>query len=176
MGMVINMKRAIKLPPLEELDRILSYEPTTGDFRWKVSINSYRGKTVIGGLAGFRRSGYILIGIGGREYRAHRLAWFMHHGSPPEFDIDHKNGVKDDNRIGNLRDVRHRLNIENQRAARADGGTGLLGVSYHKRAKKFSAQIRYDGRKKHLGLFVTAREAHDAYLAAKRAHHAGCTI
>ena len=46
--------------------------------------------------------------------RANRLAWAMHTGiDPGEFEIDHKNRVRDDNSISNLRPVTRAENIVN---------------------------------------------------------------
>lgn len=43
--------------------------------------------------------------------------------------------------------------------------TGYRGVS--KNGLKYAAQICVDGMKKHLGLYDTPKEAHEAYLAAR---------
>ncbi len=67
-----------------------------------------------------------------------------------------------------------RLNCENLRKARKDSRTGLLGASWA--GYSFVATIQVRGKKKHLGSFATAEEAHAAYLEAKRKLHEGCTI
>lgn len=68
--------------------------------------------------------------------------------------------------------------VQNQRRARSDNKrAGLLGAAFHKASGKFRARIGLpDGKQKHIGLFATAQEAHEAYVAAKRQYHSFCTI
>lgn len=156
-----------------ELLRVLHYDPMTGLFTWLVRL-SQRAK--VGDVAGrFRRdTGYRSIRLDGREYYAHRLAWLYMTGEWPADEIDHINGSRSDNRWANLRAADRSLNQQNERIARSTSVTGLLGA--HRRHGTFRASIVVDGRKKELGAFGTAEEAHAAYVKAKRALHPGCTI
>ena len=52
-------------------------------------------------------TGYVRIGIDGRKYTSHRLAWLYVHGVWPSDQIDHINRNRSDNRIANLRERRH---------------------------------------------------------------------
>ena len=164
----------MKSPKLraEEARELFNYDPETGALTWKVqnSNRSFKGR-VAGGLS---NTGYLEVRVNKTTYLVHRLVWLIHTGSWPEHLIDHLNGVRTDNRIVNLRDVPRRVNQENQRRARCDSQTGVLGV-YAKR-NKFSSSIGVCGRRVYLGVFDTPLEAHQAYLTAKRALHAGCTI
>lgn len=45
------------------------------------------------------KRGYVGVRICGKNYRAHRAAWFYVYGSWPENQIDHINCIRDDNRI-----------------------------------------------------------------------------
>lgn len=149
----------------------VAYEPSTGRLTWRVS--SSRAK--VGHAAGhIDAHGYLRVRINGVNYLQHRLAWFIVHGEWPKGQIDHINGVRDDNRIVNLRDVNGTINNQNERHARKNSSTGLLGISPHK--DKFKAQIKKDGKQTYLGLFKDADSAHAAYVAAKREMHAGCTL
>ena len=98
------------------------------------------------------------------------------YGTWPENQIDHINGVRHDNRIDNLRDVLQSTNAQNQRKPSATNKCGFLGVNFHKCSNRWIAQIHVQGKKKHLGLFDTPKEAHEAYVTAKRELHEGCTI
>jgi len=124
--------------------------------------------------------GYRCIKVLGRLQLAHRLAWLYVHGVWPDHEIDHLNGIRSDNRLGNLRDVSRTTNSENQRRATVGNtSTKLLGATLDDsvyRRKPFKAQIKVNGRSRHLGMFATAEEAHQAYVDAKRQLHEGCTI
>lgn len=155
----------------------LKYDRKTGMFTWKVLANT--NGALAGQVAGYKRDdGYIEIGFAGRAYRAHRLAWAFVHGAWPEGLLDHKNGVRDDNRLVNLRLTTRSLNLQNQRKPRSNNRTGLLGVSPVKRRQgnAWRATIKVDGKHLHLGSFDCPQKAHRAYLKAKRSFHEACTI
>ncbi len=157
----------------QALAELFEYNPATGIFTRRVA----RGRVRAGALAGWLSdSGHRMIEIDHVAYLAHRLAWLYVHGSYPSSDLDHINGIPDDNRIENLREATHGQNMQNYRAANANSKTGLLGVCYNKRAAAFVAQIRVSGKSLHLGYFKTAQEASVAYLNAKKLHHPFQTI
>jgi hypothetical protein len=158
----------------ERLKKLLSYDPDTGVFIWLVRPS--HSHVHVGDLAGTKDpSGYIYIKISGKRYFAHRLAWLYVYGEWPRHNIDHKDGIGDNNRIANLRDVTQSINAQNIKKANADSKTGVLGVTRYK-GGKYRALIMINGRNKHLGLFDTAEQAHNAYLETKRIYHAGFMI
>lgn len=160
----------------DRLRELLHYDADTGVFTW---INPPGMKMRRGALAGSSSRGdrgYVVIGIGGRRYRAHRLAWLYATGEWPTGEIDHLNGQRNDNRFANLRDVTHSLNTQNLRAKRDRTRSGLLGAQFRGRTRRWRAQIRIGKVRYELGEFDTPEEAHAAYLAAKRKLHEGCTI
>jgi hypothetical protein len=151
---------------------VLAYDPETGQFTWRVSTGP-RG--VAGARAGTTNlRGYIEISLDGRKYLAHRLVWAHVYGIWPDDQIDHINGDRADNRIVNLRDVPRAINQQNLRRASKYNCSGLLGVSKHN--ARWRARIQTEGVVVRLGTFDTAQQAHEAYLAAKRQMHIGCTI
>lgn len=155
------------------LMELFDYDPETGIFVRKVAVCNAKvgretGSVNTGGHLGFR--------IDKKMYLAHRLAWLYVHGAWPTGQIDHINGIPTDNRIDNLRDVSRSINSQNLHAARRDNKVGMLGVCWRGSSKKFIAQIQVGGKVRHLGMFKTAEDAHQAYLQAKRQHHPGCTI
>lgn len=149
----------------ENLKRILRYSKSTGQFVWRVK---YSKKVVAGAVAGgLNSAGYVVIGIDGKTYYAHRLAWFYVTGVWPS-QIDHKNGNRSDNKWSNLRIATHQQNILNAKRA-SNNTSGSKGVSWHKAAGKWSAYIILDGKKRHLGLHETPSEAHAEYMKAATA-------
>lgn len=92
---------------------------------------------------------------------AHRIIYACAHGEWPVAHIDHINGVKNDNRIENLRDVTPSVNGRNKRIA-SNNSSGVIGVYWHKERRKFAAQI--GGPHKYLGLFDNLNDA----VAARR--------
>lgn len=156
---------------IETLQHFLKYEKDTGKLFWQQS----RGNKKSGEEAGAANSrGYVCIMIKRKSYHAHRLAWFLHYQEMPSQDIDHINGIKNDNRICNLRLVTARQNQYNQRKPRIDNKSGYLGVAIYK--DKWMASIKINSKTKHLGYFSTPQEASVAYINAKRKNHETCTI
>ena len=112
-----------------------------------------------------------------KRFSAHRLAWLYVTGDWPVGVIDHINGDRTDNRFENLRDVTQKTNSENLRGPQKRTASRFLGVHAQRRkSTRFLAQIVTDGKLKHLGSFSTPEPAHEAYLAATRRLHEGCTI
>jgi hypothetical protein len=151
---------------LERLRELLSYDDLTGEFRWAVS----RGPNSAGSIAGTNSDGYRQIKVDGVLYKSHRLVWFWAHGEWPAEHIDHRNGIRNDNRIVNLRQATPSQNMQNV-GKYANNTSGLTRVSWHKQRKKWRADIKLSGRQKFLGYFDSQEEAHDAYLAAKAEMH-----
>ena len=153
----------------------LSYNAETGVVTWKVwrNQNATPGKQA-GNIC--KTTGYIKVQVDGRTKAAHRLAWLLAYGRYPNGDVDHINGIRTDNRLCNLRELPRHENMQNQRAARSDSKSGILGVHYCARNQRFKAQIQVRGKKIALGYFDSADAASAAYITAKRAMHAACTI
>lgn len=150
----------------------LDYNRETGVFTWKARMAP---RVPAGSVAGTTtKDGYVAIKIGVKVVLAHRLAWFFEHGEWPSGIIDHRDGVRANNQISNLRVTTHALNMQNRRAPRRGNSTGMLGVSRSVCKKKFTATIWLNGRSKHLGTFETAELASSAYWTAKQELHELC--
>ena len=161
------IRKSVKLT-YERLQEVLHYSFQTGTFRWAKRISI---RIVVGKVAGrLDRHGHRYITIDGERFIAHRLAWFHVYGEWPSDQIDHINGNPDDNRLCNLRDSSQAENTCN-RGKSSNNTSGYKGVTWHKKAKKWLAQIGANGQHYYLGLFDTAEEAHAAYCeAAVRLH------
>jgi hypothetical protein len=146
----------------ERVRELLSFNPDTGELTWKIDRN---GKTLAGDRAGTRRSpfGYSQVEIDGVAVTVHRVAWFLHFGEWPAGELDHKNGVRSDNRISNLRLATRRQQLANAR--RPKESEYPIGVRPWR--KRWRACIVRPGFKSsHLGMFDTMEQAAAAYRAA----------
>jgi hypothetical protein len=150
---------------------LLDYDPATGMLTWRRRPGAYKGwnERYVGTTAGTRDThGYLRVSIHGRQYAAHRLVWAHVHGEWPSGQIDHKNGVRDDNRIANLRVATGSQNQQNI-PPRRGSASGIKGVS--RNGGRWQAHIRTPGRRIYLGMFKTPEEAGRAYReAAARLH------
>lgn len=156
---------------ISELRRLLRYDADTGHLWWL----THEGRKQAGKPAGTDiGNGYIAVRIAGTRYKAHRLAWALQHGDWPDGMIDHRNGIRHDNRIANLRTVSRTVNAQNQRRPMCDNKSGFLGVSPFR--GKWKATIVVAGKTTFLGHFDSPERAHQEYLQAKRNMHEGCTI
>ncbi len=154
------------------VQKLFEYNAATGDL---INRTSRHYKITAGSVAGYiGDGGYRAIKIKQRRYTAHRLVWLYVHGVWPTHEIDHLNGNPADNRIQNLRDVPHQVNVQNRRASARNSTTGILGVGPS--GNRWRARIRLDGIPRTLGSYATKNEAEAAYINAKRELHAGCTI
>lgn len=150
------------------LKELLHYNPDTGIFTNLVKRGHARVGAAAGSICG---TGYRYISIGHFNHCAHRLAWLYVSGEYPSNDIDHINGIRNDNRIVNLRSVTRAENIQNQLRPQSGNKSGFLGVHWNKKDKKWQAQIDVKRANIYLGQFATPELASDAYKEAKKRLH-----
>jgi hypothetical protein len=151
----------------EFLRKIFDYAPDTGVLRWRVAGS--RGRPA-GSVAGCKvKGGYLHVEVAGKKLKVHRIAYAVHYGQWPASEVDHRNRVRDDNRIKNLRlatDADNRRNTGKP----STNSSGYKGVSWCKRSRKWRAQITA-GKKRHIGSFGTREAAHAAYCKVGRELH-----
>lgn len=154
----------IETSPLtvERLRHLLDYDPETGRFVWR-NPESKKARLLRGKEAGclHKAYGYWVIRIDGRLYRRARLAWLWMHSQWPELEVDHRNGVRTDDRISNLRLATSSQQNANTARPR-DNSSGFKGVSWHAKDKRWRARLA----NKWLGNFRTREEAFAAYKHA----------
>lgn len=152
------------LIPHKLLLEVLDYNKDTGIFTWKLPVSK---KSKPGKQAGSVNKvlGYVVMTVCGYKTYGHRLAWYYVYGEMPDGDIDHINGVKDDNRISNLRKATRSQNMFNLHKPNKNNKLGVLGVHYN--GSSYIAKINRDGKTSHIGSFQTQEEAHEAYMKAK---------
>lgn len=169
------MPKTIRLlPSYETLHALLEYDPGTGNLTWKKRLGSsqstqnfnaqYAGK-IAGGLGSKRPDGtnqYLIVGfrmVGKQQqFGAHRVIFKMVTGIEPPPLLDHLDGDEFNNKWSNIRHATNGQNIQNSKI-RKDNKSGVKGVSWNSRAKRWTAQINCDKRKYHLGRFTSIEAA-----------------
>ena len=152
----------------DRLKQRLRYNRRTGVFSYRQNVGRMKRGVVAGTINAY---GYRQICIDGRLYRACRLAWLYVQGDWPQGQVDHRNGVRHDDRFRNLRDVTHAENQQNCKTIRANNTSGVKGVSWCKRRQRWQAHIQHNGVQKNLGVFKDIEKAAAAYRSAEKALH-----
>ena len=157
-------------PTAELVRELLNYDPESGIFTWRKSYAGHRQKGSVAGYAKKRygaKTSYYVIGINGKQYPAHRLAWLITHGRWPRHHIDHINNNGHDNRLVNLREATPSQNNQNT-GLQSNNTVGFKGVTKIKGSDKYQAQIQHNGKHKYLGRFDSPAEAGAAYAKEAR--------
>lgn len=149
-----------KITP-ERLRELLDYNPETGELRWKPRPATMFKAEHWQRTWNTRQAGRPAFTVGDKGYRrgmifrrmylAHVVAWAISTGKWPDGQIDHINGVRDDNRLANLREVTRSENCRNGKR-RSSNTSGVNGVARH--GDRWRAYIMV-----HLGIFDTLEEA-----------------
>jgi len=151
----------------ETAKELFDYDPETGILIWRVRpcINSH---VKIGDIAGsMHNGGYRKVKFKGKMYLAHRVIWIILTGKWPENYIDHKNGIRDDNILCNLRAATRGENSQN---VKSHSNTGISGVHLRKDGR-YLANLRLDGKYVLGTVFKNLEDAVAAVTAAKRKYH-----
>jgi len=140
--------------PVSTLRVLLSYNPVTGVLTWlpreqdlfkpgprqKWACDLWNSRFAYQIAGHLNKDGYLEIGIFGKAYAAHRVAWALHYGVWPTGEIDHENGIGSANQISNIRDAAHRANMQNQKM-RVDNTTGQMGVYRHAASGRWNVRV-----------------------------------
>lgn len=140
----------------EQLRKVLRYEKRTGKWWWLVATRKNKAGDQAGTLN--PATGYVQIGLGGRIYNLHVLAWVYVTGRWPEQEIDHRDLDRANTKWRNLRPATRQQNCVNSPKRRSNT-SGYKGVS-HYRGGKFKAYFRG----KHIGVYddvISAAQAYD---------------
>lgn len=141
----------------EYLQSILDYNPETGILTWKIN----KQKIVIGSEAGHKRSdGYRRICIDAKLYYSHSIAFMIYTGKWIDL-IDHKNQIRDDNRILNLIPSNKSENGKNSKKS-SNNTSGYNGVYFFKRDKNWQVKVTSEGKQIHIGYFENIEDAIEA--------------
>ncbi len=152
----------------DQLKEVLHYCPETGIFTWLVGGKGRPGKGIKAGGILYDKSGktYRILRVHNRLYRQHRLAFLYMTGEFPENEVDHIDGNGCRNVWANLRAVTGLENRKNKRKP-ANNSSGVVGVCWCRRSRKWHSQIMCAGHNKHLGYFHSKEDAIVARKAAE---------
>ena len=140
------------LPDAELLRQLLEYDAETGLLKWRERDSSHFADArrcsiwnakYAGTRAGQSRK-YVIVKILGVGYVAHRIIWKMVHGVDPD-EIDHINRDKLDNRLINLRDVDHAVNMRN-RPIGINNMSGEQHIHWCARMGRWVVQVSVPGK------------------------------
>lgn len=168
---------------IDTLRQLIAYDPETGALTWKprtpeifedgkrprewtakIWNSRHAGNPA---LAAVSISGYLTGAIFWRNHTAHRVAFAVHYGRWPKEQIDHINGIRSDNRIGNLREATSRSNSLNMGIS-SRNTSGRTGVEWIEQRQKWRVSVQKNGKAKFVGRYddfadaVAAREAAEA--------------
>jgi hypothetical protein len=145
----------------ERLMELVSYDPLSGRFCW---IKTAGNRSPSGSpITAKSKYGYVRVGIDGRRYLAHRLAFLYVLGVFPDHEVDHINNNRADNSWANLRPAMRVQNARNLSIS-SRNTSGFVGVCLDKRRGLFRAYVRHNKRQMWLGYFASV----DAAVAARR--------
>ena len=140
-----------------ELQKLVQYDSETGLFK-KTGADEW--------IAGaININGYLYIQINGVRHAAHRLAWAIAHGYWPKA-VDHKNAIRIDNRLVNLREATNSQNQANRTVWPLKKNGLPRGVAKTHDGSGFETRIQVRGLQHHLGTYPTPLLAHMAYARA----------
>lgn len=147
-----------KALPLQRICELLRYDNSTGKLYWK--MNRGNGVTKDSEAGCVAATGYVQVYVDNVPYTAHRIVYAINTGKEVFQNIDHIDGNRTNNVFSNLREATPSSNAKNR-----------ISLGYSKVPSGWVAGITVDYKQKHLGIFKSPEEAHQAYLEAKKLYH-----
>lgn len=169
-----------QLPSVDYLHQCFTYNPESGVLTWKVRPRDHFAsewswtvfnKTWAGNETGTpSKHGYLKVCLNGKTLLAHHIVWCLCTGDWSTTELDHIDGVPQNNRIENLRQATDSQQAIN-RGKPKNNTSGFKGVYWHQPANRWYAQITKEGKTKHLGFFDNPEQAHLVRLVAAEQIH-----
>ena len=140
------------------------FDYCNGSLYWKISPAQ---NVPVGRQAGYETSlGYRMIRFNKQSYFEHTLIFILFNDYRPT-EIDHINGIRNDNRIENLREATSSQNQYNTKLLKRNT-SGVKGVNWHKTSKKWEVRIGVNNKRICLGVYDDIELAE---LVAQEARH-----
>lgn len=112
-----------------------SYDPLTG-------FVTYQGR-----ITGSDCHGYLQVHNKHGTFRIHRLGWFLHYGSWPSDQLNHKNGDKKDNRIDNLEEATAQQNKQHSWIRNGDEDSCIRVRRTDRGKDHYFVQVKVNGKR-----------------------------
>lgn len=160
-SLIQNWKKPLDVQMLHEL-----FEYRDGKLFRRVGVAGNPAGSEAGCVT---HKGYREVGVNYAKYGVHHLIWVMH-GKPPVKMLDHIDGDPLNNRIENLRAVDSSRNQMNAKL-RKDSTSGVKGVSWNKKYKRWIGQVWYKRRIYGAGSFKDKQECIDAVAKLRSELH-----
>lgn len=123
------------------IKKLVKYDQNTGKFFWRHSVKSQ----IAGKEAGTYTKQHVGMTVNGHRKCAHQLAFLYMKGYIPE-EIDHIDRNRFNNAWDNLREITSSDNNVNI-SLRENNTSGVTGVSFDKKSKKWRAYISYHNKR-----------------------------
>ena len=147
------------------------FEYKDGNLWWKEIKHGRASDRPAGHING---KGYRILSIWNKEtkkykiYSVHRLIFIIHYGYFPK-TIDHIDGVQDNNKIENLRDVTSSQNQMNRKISK-NNTTGVKGVKWVEKRQRYLARLKMNSKEYHIGTFKNIDDAAKAIKEFREIH------
>jgi hypothetical protein len=159
-----------KMIPLDQetVKKLFYYDAENGMLLWRNgngrNVKAWQQAKSVNG------QGYYIVKINRSNYRVHRLIWLYVYGHFPAEDIDHKNRIRNDNRLCNLRAVNRTDNCQNISLPKHNK-SGHIGVSWDKSQKKWSVFVKVNKKNKWLGYYKNLDDAVQVRKAGEKQYY-----
>ena len=128
------------------------------------------GSSKAGSIVNYKEpNGYLRVRVDNKRYTVHQVIFCMQHGYIPKM-IDHINGIKDDNRIENLRIANPSQNGYNKPLGKICK-SGVKNVKWESKMKKWQVRLRVNKIPKIVGYFDNLELAQLVATEARNKFH-----
>jgi hypothetical protein len=152
------LRRTKELPSISSLEARLHYDKDTGELYHLSTNKPVRANS---------GAGYYCLCMDDQVYLVHRIVWKMVYGvDPGSYEIDHINGIRNDNRLSNLRLVTSSEQNKNRRLSKRNK-SGIKGVCWESSRRKWRATVGAHPSLTLVGRFDRLDDAKEAVRLAR---------